>query len=207
MKADPEWLASHGFEIDAELTHQDLLPFIKKYLFRKNPITLFYLFFNVAGALSLVIAGVFFGLSGKCTFGEIVTYVSYGCGIPFLLIPIHEGLHGLAYKYCGAEKVSYDVNWKQLYFMAIADKFVANRKAFYIVGLTPFIVISLKLVAISIIFPYPSVIITMISTIFIHGSMCAGDFGLLSYFVSHAGKEVVTYDDREAGKSYFFIKR
>lgn len=207
MKADPEWLASNGFEIDAELTHQDLIPFVKKYLFRKNTITLFYLFFNIASAAALIIAGVLFGLSGACTFGEIVTYVSYGCGIPFLLIPVHEVLHGIAYKYCGAEKVSYDVNWKQLYFMAIADKFVANRKAFYIVGLTPFIVISLLLIITAIIFPEPAVIVTVISTLFIHGSMCAGDFGLLSYFASHPGKEVVTYDDREGGKSYFFIKQ
>lgn len=206
MKADPEWLASQGFELDAELTHQDLIPFVKKYLFQKNPVTHFYLFFNIACALILIAAGVYYILSDRITFGDLIQYFAYGCGIPFLLIPLHEGLHGLAYKYCGADKVSYDVNWKQLYFMAIADKFVADRKAFYIVGLTPFVIITVVLKIIAFIFPDPAVIVTMISTIFIHGSMCAGDFGLLSYFASHKGKEVVTYDDRVGGKSYFFIK-
>jgi hypothetical protein len=36
--------------------------------------------------------------------------------------------------------------------------------------------------------------------------MCSGDFGLLSYFDVHRDKEMVTYDDKAAGRSYFYAK-
>ena len=39
-----------------------------------------------------------------------------------------------------------------------------------------------------------------------HTSMCAGDFGLLSYFEANKDKEIVTYDDVSAKVSYFYGK-
>jgi len=36
--------------------------------------------------------------------------------------------------------------------------------------------------------------------------MCAGDFGILSYFEFNKEKQVVTYDDVENNVSYFYGK-
>jgi hypothetical protein len=114
-------------------------------------------------------------------------------------------LHGIAYKYCGAADVSYKANWKKLYFMAVADKFVANRRSFYIVGFTPFIVISIGMFALGLM-AGPKQQIMWFSVLLIHASMCAGDFGLLSYFSENKNREVVTFDDDANGVSYFYSR-
>ncbi|MBK7971199.1 MAG: DUF3267 domain-containing protein [Bacteroidia bacterium] len=206
FKADPGWIEQQGFKTDAILNHQDIIPFVKSFLFRKNKITVFYLVFNILICIWLIYSMFISVYTNILTLGEAFTWFSWGCLIPFLLVPIHEGLHGIAYKGCGAKTVSYDVNWKQFYFMAIADKFVATRKSFMIVALTPFTIITLALL-IPVLFPStPSVDIMLITATFVHGSMCAGDFGLLSYFETNRNKEVITYDDRGEGLSYFFVR-
>ncbi len=206
LRADPVWIEQQGFKVDAILNHQDIIPFVKSFLFRKNIVTLFYLAFNVLFCILLIFSSFINVYAGTLTLGDAFTWFSWGCLIPFLLVPLHEWLHGIAYKACGAKAVSYDVNWKQFYFMAIADKFVATRKSFLIVALTPFIIITIALM-IPVLFPStPGVDIMLITATFVHGSMCAGDFGLLSYFETNRNKEVITYDDRGEGLSYFFVR-
>jgi len=39
-----------------------------------------------------------------------------------------------------------------------------------------------------------------------HTAGCSGDFALLSYFYSFWEKDPLTFDDVEAGVSYFYIK-
>jgi hypothetical protein len=206
LRADPVWIEQQGYKTDAILNHQDIIPFVKSFLFRKNRVTLFYLTFNIIFFI-LLIFNVFTSVyEDIISLGEAFKWFSWGCLIPFLMIPLHEWLHGIAYKACGAKTVSYDVNWKQFYFMAIADKFVATRKSFVIVALTPFTIISIALLIPVILPSKPGTDIMLITAVFIHGSMCAGDFGLLSYFETNRNKDVITYDDREEGLSYFFVR-
>ena len=89
--------------------------------------------------------------------------------------------------------------------MALADKFVANRKEFTIVALAPFIVISVTLL---ILFFIVSNIwtLTIAGILLSHTAMCSGDFGLLSYFECHKNKQVVTYDDVANKITYFYGK-
>lgn len=206
LRADPVWIEQQGFKTDAILNHQDIIPFVKSFLFRKNKVTLFYLAFNTAFCILLIFSMFISVYKDTLTFGEAFKWFSWGCLIPFLLVPLHEWLHGIAYKACGATTVSYDVNWKQFYFMAIADKFVANRKSFRIVALTPFIIITISLLIPVLLTSTSGIQIMLITATFIHGSMCAGDFGLLSYFETNRNKEVITFDDRSAGISYFFVR-
>ncbi|MBK8415479.1 MAG: hypothetical protein IPL22_13945 [Bacteroidetes bacterium] len=99
-----------------------------------------------------------------------------------------------------------DVNWKQFYFIAVRISLLATRKSFMIVGFNPVYHNHLSLM-IPVLFPStPSVDIMLITATFVHGSMCAGDFGLLSYFETNRNKEVITYDDRGEGLSYFFVR-
>ena len=206
LKADPVWIEQQGFKTDAILNHQDIIPFVKSYLFRKNKVTLLYLIFNILFCILLIIKMFSSVYSETLTLGAAFKWFSWGCLIPFLLVPLHEWLHGIAYKACGAKAVSYDVNWKQFYFMAIADKFVATRKSFLIVAITPFTFITIGLLIPIILPSTPGIDIMLITAVFVHGSMCAGDFGLLSYFETNRNKEVITFDDREKGLSYFFVR-
>jgi hypothetical protein len=122
-----------------------------------------------------------------------------------MLIPIHEILHAIAYKICGAKKVSFDANLKQFYFMAMADQFVANRGEFIFVALAPFVTITL-LGLLSLPFLSGAGMICMATCLLVHASCCAGDFSLLSFFEVQSGRDVITYDDRQKRESYFLFR-
>jgi hypothetical protein len=116
---------------------------------------------------------------------------------------LHEYIHALAYRWQGAPEVSYDVQWRKFIFMAVADQFVASRRAFQVVALAPFVVISTLLLGGLAVTPWPGVVL---GALLMHTACCSGDFGLLSYFDAHPEQEVVTYDDRAGKVSYFFAR-
>ena len=89
--------------------------------------------------------------------------------------------------------------------MAIADKFVTNKREFIIVALAPFLVISLALLITSSLTGEVWEV-TLFTTLMIHTIACAGDFALLSYFEFNRKKEVVTYDEKENKVSFFYVK-
>ena len=131
-----------------ELGHKELVPFIQKYMKKRTKYSLIYYISNL----------IVFGLVGYLfvqdfnlpdySFGERFTHFSYGLAIAFALLPLHEYIHVLAYKSQGATNTSYDANHKKFYFMALADKFVANKKEFEVVALAPFIIITTTLIII-----------------------------------------------------------
>lgn len=203
MKIRPEELTENGYVLLDKLEHKELIPFIKKYLNKRTYTSFFYYAINL---VLFLIAIVFFVLDFQkpsFVFFDWLYYYFIGFSIAFLLVPLHEYIHILAYQSQGAENTSYDANIKKFYFMALADKFVANRKSFRVVALAPFLVISgILLVFLS--FANHPWTLTILGILFCHTAMCSGDFGLLSYFEFHKNKEVVTYDDIENKISYFF---
>ena len=206
MKIRPEELIENGYGLLDSLGHKELIPFVRTYLKKRTPISLFYTISNV------VIAGIivfwFWKYYGTDNFnlGEGFTHFSYGLAIAFGLIPIHEFIHVLAYKSQGALNTSYDANLKKFYFMALADKFVANKKEFRVVALAPFVVITtiltLLLFCTSQIWTF-----TIFGALLTHTAFSSGDFGILSYFDFHKDKYIVTYDDKANNISYFYEKK
>jgi len=134
----------------------------------------------------------------------IITQVCYGFAIALLIIPLHEWIHGLAYKYVGAKEISYTANWKKFYFTAQADHFVVNEKEFRLVAFAPFVVITSLALAIGLAFGQ---YLLMLGLIFAHTTMCSGDFALVSYFYQNRGKGLVTYDDYSNQIAYFFVEK
>jgi Putative zincin peptidase len=205
MKLSPEELADNGYILLGSLDHKKLIPFVNTYLKKWTRFSVIYLVSNL-----ILIASIIFCFwqnygSDNFNFGDGLMYFSIGFLIAFLLIPIHEYIHVLAYKSQGADQTSYDYNLKKFYFMAIADKFVASRKEFQIVALAPVVAITTVLLFL-LFFAGNLWIFTILGTLLIHTAFCSGDFGLLSYFDFHKDKEVVTYDDKENGISYFYGK-
>ena len=134
---------------------------------------------------------------------EGLVNLSYGLAIAFLLLPIHEFIHVLAYRSQGAVHTSYNANLKKFYFLAVADQFVASKKEFQIVALAPFVVIT-SVGFVLLFFTTPLWSMTVLGALLTHTAFCSGDFGLLSYFDFHKDKEIVTYDDKESRVSYFY---
>jgi hypothetical protein len=205
MNIKPEELGEKGYVLLDNLGHKDLIPFVRTYLKKRTPITLFYIISNV------IIAGVisfwFFKSyeTGFFNLGDGFTYFSFGLALAFGLIPIHEYIHVLAYKSQGARNTSYDANLKKFYFMALADQFVANKKEFRIVALAPFVVITTTLIVL-LFFTSQLWTFTIFGVLLTHTAFSSGDFGLLSYFDFHKDKDIVTYDDKENSITYFYGK-
>lgn len=205
MKIKPEELEEKGYIKLDELVHKELVPFIQMYMKKRTKYSVIYYISN------LIIFGIVGYLfvqnynSPDYSFGERFTHFSYGLAIAFALLPFHEYIHVLAYKSQGATNTSYDVNLKKFYFMALADKFVANQKEFEVVALAPFFIITSTLTII--LFNVCSNwTLTIASILLAHTAMCSGDFGLLSYFEYNKDKQTVTYDDVENKISYFYGK-
>jgi hypothetical protein len=205
MKIKPEELENNNFILKDKLEHKEMIPFVQTYIKKKTKYTYLYYFSNIL-ALLIVLFIFFKDYNNQgFNFSNQLLYISRGLLIAFLLVPLHEYLHVIAYKSQGALKTSYDVNLKKFYFLAIADGFVANKKEFEIVALTPFLVISFLLL---LILPFVSsaLALSVSATLLMHTAMCSGDFGLLSYFEFYKDKEIVTYDDANNKISYFYEK-
>jgi hypothetical protein len=205
MNLEPHDLGRNGYvELD-RLGHQELVPFIRTYMKKRTTFSILYYLANI---LCFGLAGYLFTCdlnSPDYHMGDRFTHFSYGLALALVLLPLHEFIHVLAYKSQGARKTSYDANIRKFYFMALADKFVANRKEFRVVALAPFVLISSILVVL-LFLVQGNWDLTIAGILFAHTAMCSGDFGLLSYFEFHRDKDVVTYDDINSGVSYFFAK-
>jgi hypothetical protein len=205
MKLTPEELPANNYILIDKMDHLDIMPFVKANLRKKTFFSaMYYLSMFIPFGL-LVFYCLTFHRSGILVFHKSFSYVSYGFLISFAFIPIHELIHALVYKLVGAKKTSFDVNLKKFYFLAIADKFVANKREFQWVAITPYLVVVVTTVNLFFFVNDPWKI-TMLTVLLVHSSFCSGDFSLLSYFEFHKEKEIVTYDDRENKISFFYVK-
>lgn len=206
MKIRPEELTENGYVLIDSLGHKELIPFVRTYLKKRTPISLFYTVSNVVIAGIIVFWFCKFYRTDNFNLGDGFTHFSYGLAIAFGLIPLHEYIHVLAYKSQGALNTSYDANLKFFYFMALADKFVANKREFRVVALSPFVVITTILILL-LFFTSQTWTFTIFGVLLTHAAFSSGDYGILSYFDFHKDKNIVTYDDKANGISYFNGKK
>lgn len=205
MKIKPEELSANGYVLLDELEHKELVPFIRTYIKKRTKYSLIY---NLSNLVVFGLVGFFFVQDFNLPNYSLIdrfSYLSYGIAIAFLLLPLHEYIHVLAYKSQGASNTSYDANLKKFYFMALANNFVANKKEFEIVALAPFVVITSVLIIVFFLVN-SGWTLTISGILLAHTAMCSGDFGLLSYFEFNKHKQPVTYDDTEKKISYFYGK-
>lgn len=122
-----------------------------------------------------------------------------------VLLPIHEGIHGLVFKLLGAEKVGFGWTPKSFMVYAYSQKFVMTLKENAIVAVMPFLIITMALILG--IFVLPSYKTMFISALVFHTYGCLGDFILIKYYLKNRAKQMFTYDDIEGEKmTYFFEK-
>ena len=205
MNLKPDALESNGYIQLDKLEHMELVPFVRTYINKRTRFSNLYMLSNllIFGSVGYLLVSHF--KIGTFTMSEGLVNLSYGLAIAFLLLPLHEFIHVLAYRSQGAEQTSYDANLKKFYFMALADNFVANKREFEIVALAPFTFITTTLI-IFLFVADNNWNLTISSVLLAHTAMCSGDFGLLSFFDFHKDKEPVTYDEVENKISYFYGK-
>jgi len=132
MKLSPEELTENGYILLDQLGHQELVPFIQTYMKKRTKFSVIYYICNL----------IIFGLTGYLlvldfnsetySFAAKFTGFSYGLALAFLLLPLHEYIHVIAYKINGAANTSYDANLRKFYFMALAETQAEFRSALII---------------------------------------------------------------------------
>jgi hypothetical protein len=124
---------------------------------------------------------------------------------PVIFIPIHEALHLIPYYLTGARNLRIGMDLKQYLFYVTAHRYVAGPKQFRLVAIFPFALISIILIAL---LPFVSDLWrwTFSAFLFVHATMCAGDFALLNFYSINSEKEIYTWDDADKKEAYFFEK-
>jgi hypothetical protein len=184
------------------ISYHDLIPFILDYLKKRSGLTVFFwsvciMFFGTALRVRINISGYF-------PLHDTLFHSALGMVIfPILLIPLHELLHIIPYFISGARRIRVGMDLKQYLFYVTAHRHVASPLQFRIVALIPFLLISLTLLFL--ILFVPGLWKWSLSLLlFVHATMCAGDFALLNFYFMKRNKKIYTWDDADEKMAYFY---
>jgi len=208
MRYTPTDIKSNpGFELLDVLSYDSVLDFARIYT-RKNTRSMIFFYICLICTFLILVGSLVYGMIiHDRAFLSILKQYFYGLIISFsIIIPIHEIVHGIVYILFGAKKILFGAELKQFAFYAVAEDFVTGRTGFYILAISPFIVISLLNLA-GFIFVSGVASYTYISMLFFHTTMCIGDFALMSYYDIHKNKEIYTFDDVKSRISYFYYRK
>lgn len=181
---------------------ENLLPFLFDNMSAATKTMRFFYSFLIMCALSVI----FFVFQTEKAFGQIFWYGLVGFLSSFtIMVPIHELLHGLAFKIFGARKLKFGKDIKQMMFYVTVNNFVMNRRQFSVLALLPFITVTFVLLALELLVPGPLRWFCL-SAMFWHATMCIGDFAMLSFFEKNKNLELYTFDDVSKKSTYFYVK-
>ncbi|MGX5818701.1 DUF3267 domain-containing protein [Chitinophaga lutea] len=196
-------LEAKGYIQLAEVSFRGLFPFLRDALRSKNPFSTARQCASMVAAAATGVFGVLALQMDLLTVGQLTGWFLAGVLAVILLIPLHEAIHGLMLRRDGARDVRYGAVWRYLMFYAVAHGHVVRAPAFYGIALAPFAVISLACLAV---FPFVPAVwqAFVLGTFFFHTLCCAGDFALCGYFYDYRHRQPLSFDDADAGISYFY---
>ena len=184
------------------IPYGELVTFILDYIRRKSGLMVFFwsvciIFLGIALTVRINIAGYF-------PVRNIFLHSMLGLVIfPILCIPVHELLHIIPYYISGAKKIRIGMDLKQYLFYVTAHRHVATPAQFRIVAIVPFLIISTGLLFL--LFLLPGLWKWSMSLfLFVHTTMCAGDFAMLNFYWLNKKRKIYTWDDADQKMAYFY---
>ena len=196
-----------GFKLLDKLHYDGIVEFATQYLRKRTRSIKAYLILIIVFFILQWSAFVYGIIVSEMNFISLLKQFLYGLIISMtIVIPLHELIHAIGYFILGARKIRFGAVLKHFAFYAVADDFVANRKGFIFLAISPFVVVSI-LNIFGFFFVHGYAGYTYISVLFFHATMCAGDFAMLSYFEYHKDKELYTFDDVKNKTSYFYYRK
>lgn len=203
MALTVEDLEDHSkYRQSLKLPYDEMVPFILDYIRRRSGLMIFF------WSCCILFAGLAFNvrlnISGYFPFRQILYHSIIGFVVlPVLYVPFHELLHVIPYFLTGARRIRIGMDLKQFMFYVTAHRHVAGASQFRLVALVPFIVSSMVLIYLVLVLP--GLWKWSFSLfLFVHATMCAGDFALLNYYALHKGKRIYTWDDADEKTAYFY---
>ena len=192
-----------AYEKVLTLPYSDISPFVIGHL-GKPSLPMLLIWVMVASALFLSVwfwPGLRFHSDNPQIIKGLVTGLIF---IPLLLIPVHEGAHLIPFRLSGARDIRFGADLRQGIIYVTAHRFVAGRRLFSIVALTPFLLVSSGLVAaIFLCPPWWQWVLSM--TLLAHTTMCVGDAAMLGFISGFRNREVYTWDDADRKEAYFYV--
>lgn len=199
-------IISNQYKEITSLSHYEIKPFIANEIAANQGWARIANMYQLLGIFSFIL-GLFKAFMPFYTSREYVSLVYLFAGIVFLFtigIVLHELIHALAYKYIGVKKISFGMNLKKFLFYVQADGEVINYEQFKIVALAPAVVIGvLSLAGMGVFYNQP-LFYSFLTIFALHSLCCSGDFGMLCFFQNRSEKEIVTFDIKSEGKTYFY---
>jgi len=189
------------FQMLVVLGHEEITPFVGEYYWkRRNWLVLSHYLITLLCLLAWIVAGI---SQDTSLIQWILVFIAAMVAF-IILVPFHEGIHGIIYRLLGAKDIRFSISLKEFYAYAIANQFVANRRELTWVALAPFMILNGALIAASI--ALPAIRFFLLGVLLIHVAGTSGDWAILNYFWINRDKNVYTYDDANEQKSYFFQK-
>jgi hypothetical protein len=185
-----------------KVPYDELVTFVLDYIRRKSGLMVFFwasciVFLGIALFVRINISGYF-------PFRNIFMHSMLGLIIfPLLYVPVHELLHVIPYYLTGARNIRVGMDLKQYLFYVTAHRYVATKRQFRFVALVPFLTTSI--IILFLVLSLPGLWKWSLSLfLFIHTTMCAGDFAMLNFYSLHKGKKIYTWDDFIEKTAYFY---
>lgn len=144
-------------------------------------------------------------LKGNASVDSFLWQAGAGVLALFLILPIHEFIHGLAFRRVGAPKVGYGYSLKSMMIYAYCQKFPTTMREVAFVAVMPFVVITSALIVAWFVWPAYGVFWAML--LLMHTSGCIGDFVLINYYVKNRHRIVYTYDDIDGDRMTYFFEQ
>ena len=190
------------FRLLLTIPYTELIQFVFDYLKRKSVLIFFLWFVCLIFLLGAILIRI--KIASIFPSGQIIFHSALGCILlPLIFIPIHEFLHIIPYFLSGAKNIRVGMDLKQFLFYVSAHRYVASPLQFIIVAFTPFVVISGGLIFLIIFLPGLWKWSFSIF-LFVHTTMCAGDFALLNLYFLNRDKKIFTWDDLDKKEAYFY---
>ena len=185
-----------------KIPYDELIDFVLDYMRRKSEVMIFFwsaciIFLGIAITVRINIAGYFHVKS--IMFHSFLGFIVF----PVLMIPLHEILHVITYYLAGARRIRFGMDLKQYMFYVTAHRFVTGHKQFKLVALTPFVTGSIVLIILILLLPGLWKW-SLSLLLFVHATMCAGDFAMLNFYFLNRRKRIFTWDDFDKKIAYFY---
>jgi len=198
LKNDP------GYRQVLELDFDNMIPFVLDNIRKRSFISILYAVVNATLFLFILYIIISGRLAHQFTWGLVLRQSLTGLFAgSILVIPVHELLHGFAYRILGARKIRFGADLQQFIFYVTADRHPVTGRELYFLALTPFLLINLCTVVITILW-FPQAVLFSAFFLLSHNIMCIGDFAIVNCVLQYAPRRVYTFDEIEHKKSYFY---
>lgn len=200
---------SDDFKLIAAIDYDDLKAFIVSHIELKNPLILIYSMLQVLGfcGLGILVGYYSVGFISDGRFGEELKIMALAFLFSFtVLIVIHELIHAAFFYLFGKRNIGFGVLWRKFMFYTETHREVLSRCEMTIVGIAPFLIVSL--LGVLLFFFSSSLLFSLggLTVALLHLLFCAGDVAIVVFLFKQKPFPVFTFDDRYERKSYYYLK-